>query len=72
VNLKRGDLVFVFDPVRGTGSGSGHRGLCIVDSANEDEVHVRPIASTHQLMRAPLSAIHIVFTATFVAKELLK
>jgi hypothetical protein len=70
--LKKGDLAFVFDPVRGTGRGSGHRGLCIVDEADKNEAQVRPIAQTHLRMRVPLSAIHIVFSATYVAEELLK
>jgi hypothetical protein len=45
--MKRGDLVFIQDPVRPTGAGTGFRGLALVDEPGEAEVKVRPLDKTH-------------------------
>jgi len=70
MQLKRGDLVMIHDPLRGTGSGSGMRGLAFVDSLlGETEVRVRPLNQTHLVSRVPLSAVHAVYSASHVAPD---
>jgi hypothetical protein len=71
MEVKRGDLVFVFDPVRPTGSGSGVRGLHMVEVVTEDEATMRPVDRPHQHVRLPLTVIRIVYPAAFVAEEFL-
>jgi hypothetical protein len=74
VKLKKGDLVMVYDPMRpdGSSTGTGQRGLCIVDEVGETDAKVRPHNQPYPELRVSLSAIHTVYAATFVAEELLK
>jgi hypothetical protein len=62
----------VYDPVRPAGSGTGYRGLGIVDEVGETEAKVRPLTQTHVQMRVSQSAIHTVYAASYVAEEFLK
>lgn len=71
MKLKRGDLVFVFDPARPTGSGTGFRGLALVDELTETEVKIRPLDKTHQYVRIANAAVRTVYAASFVAEEFL-
>lgn len=69
MQLKRGDLIFAWDPIRPTGSHTGFRGMCLVDNVGSVEVTVRPLTEVHNYVRLKRDAIHIVFAATHVASE---
>jgi len=71
MEISRGDLCYIHDPLRPTGSGTGFRGLALVDDVSDDEAKVRPIDKPHTYVRIQLSAVHAVFAATFVAREFL-
>jgi hypothetical protein len=68
MNVKRGDLVFVFDPMRPTGSATGFRGLAIALAVDDTEATVVSLAQTHQPFRVALSTIQVAYAASFIAE----
>lgn len=71
-DIKRGDLVLIFDPVRPDGSGLGTRGLYVIGSVDEAEVIAHPVERLHQRVRLPRTAVHATWAASSVAGGFLK